>query len=65
MYSLDNLFKLNDLKDKHENFDELTPEQLKSYLNKYRSLVGNAKIINSLPDKGEKLKKQLTHIEVS
>jgi hypothetical protein len=64
MYALNNLLKLNDLKDKHPNFDTLNVERLKPYLDKYQRLTHDEKLINSLSDKGEKLKNQLKHIKV-
>lgn len=64
MYSLNNLFKLNDLKTKHENFEDLSAERLEIYLRKYEKLVNDAKLLESLSDKGEKLKGQLQKIQV-
>jgi hypothetical protein len=65
MYSLNNLLKLNDLKDKHPNFDTLNLEQLRPYLEKYQKLTNDQKLTKSLPDKGEKLRNQLKHIQVN
>jgi hypothetical protein len=64
MYALHNLLKLNDLKEKHPSYDTLNLEQLQAYSEKYKKLTSDQKLVNSLPDKGEKLKNQLKHIEV-
>lgn len=64
MYALNNLFKLNDLKDKLPKLEDLSAEQLKPHLENYKKLLANTKLLNSLADKGEKVRNQLKHIEV-
>jgi hypothetical protein len=64
MYALNNLMKLNDLKDKHVEFEKLSAQQLELYREKYLKMVDNKKMVDFLPDKGEKIQKQLEIIKV-
>lgn len=66
MHSLPNLLKFNDFKNvKKLDFDHMSLGELKNNLKKFESLSHDAKLLNSLPDKGEKIKQQLRVLRVS
>jgi hypothetical protein len=64
MYAINNLLKTNDFIEKKLNLDELSLEELKKYYLKYKSLKDNQKLMNSLSDRGEKIKIQLNKLHV-
>lgn len=65
MHSIDNLFKLNELKinKKNINFETMSKDELKQNYETFKTLTNNKKLINSLPDKGQKIFQQFKHIE--
>ena len=66
MHSVHNLLKFNhgslDIKIVYET---MSLGELKRNYSKYRELTKDKKMLDSLSDKGEKLIRQLKHIEVS
>ena len=64
MHSIENLFKLNDLNVKKIQFQKVNLSELKLNYTKFKSLEKNQKLVDSLPDKGEKLRNQINQIEV-
>ena len=58
-----NLFKLNTLV-QNVDFETTSLSTLKEHYTRIKSLQNNHKLLNSLPDKGEKYKIRLKHIEV-
>ena len=65
MHSIDNLFKLNELKinKKNINFETMSKDELKQNYETFKTLTNNKKLVNSLPDKGLKIFQQFKHIE--
>ncbi len=58
-----NLFKLNNLV-QEVDFQTLSLAKLKEHYIRVKSLQSNTKLLNSLPDKGEKYLSRLNKIEV-
>ena len=66
MHSLPNLLKYNDFQNvKHLDFEKMSLEELRRHSSKFEKLSIDAKILNSLPDRGDKLKAQVRVIQVS
>lgn len=65
MHSIDNLFKLNELKinKKNTNFETMSIGDLQQNYRTFQNLTNNKKLVASLPDKGEKMIQQFKHIE--
>lgn len=65
MHSLPNLLKFNEFKNvKKFEFDKMSLEQLEKQHVKFDSHSRDAKLLNSLPDKGDKIKEQLRILKV-
>ena len=62
MHSINNLFKINDLV-KEVKFESLSLAELKVHYTRIKSIEQKTKLLNSLPDKGEKYKKKLKYLE--
>jgi hypothetical protein len=64
MISIDTVIKNQDLASNTRDFENMKIEELNYYHRKYINLANNKKLINSLSDRGERIRKTLDIIEV-
>jgi hypothetical protein len=65
MISIDTVIKNQDLTSNKIDFENMNVEELSYYRRKYTSLQNNKILMNSLGDKGERVRKTLELIEVT
>lgn len=65
MYSIKNKINLNDLLNQKLDMEAINLIELKNVYTKHKNLLNNKSLIYSLPDKGEKIRIKINHIEVT
>lgn len=64
MHSINNLFKFNKSEKKTLDFSSMNVSDLKIHQEKMKKIIANRKLVDSLLDRGERVKKQLSLVEV-